>query len=358
MDHTASRPGGSAAAFALDPLIAIREMGKAHEWQLYPPMVLGRSSECGVRLDNPCISGEHAEIVWEDGRTFLRDKNSRHGVWVNDARVSVVVLTPGLLFSLADTKLYVVSARMVRARTAMIPYLGWGDSSLSHIDHVVLATIKRSHLVLWAPPGSEAEQIARLVHEHGPGAEQSFVEATLPDDAPGQQALLERAENGTLVVHVSANAAAPSPDSPIASELRSPHHHVRIIAITTAPRRTGVVQVLPPSTMDVAVATLSARPADVPQLVPVLVERHERRVGRGPLAAADVVSLLRQSWQTLEDLSLGVMYLLAVRSRDSLRDAEAVSGVSKSALQKWLASLEQGDPSAHRPPRSRQRRRP
>jgi pSer/pThr/pTyr-binding forkhead associated (FHA) protein len=50
--------------------------------------VLGRSSECDVRLEDPNASRQHARISAVDGDWKLEDLGSTNGVLVNGARVA------------------------------------------------------------------------------------------------------------------------------------------------------------------------------------------------------------------------------------------------------------------------------
>jgi hypothetical protein len=50
-------------------------------------VVLGRSRECDITLDDPNVSRRHAEIRREDGAYWIVDLNSTNGVEVNGERV-------------------------------------------------------------------------------------------------------------------------------------------------------------------------------------------------------------------------------------------------------------------------------
>ena len=51
-------------------------------------VLLGRHPECDLQLNHPCISRRHCCIVLADKDLYVRDLDSRHGVWVNGERVS------------------------------------------------------------------------------------------------------------------------------------------------------------------------------------------------------------------------------------------------------------------------------
>ncbi len=57
-------------------------------------VVLGRSGECDIRVDDPNVSRRHAEIRREDGGYWIVDLGSTNGVTVNGKRVDRAPLTP------------------------------------------------------------------------------------------------------------------------------------------------------------------------------------------------------------------------------------------------------------------------
>jgi hypothetical protein len=51
-------------------------------------MLVGRSPKCGLRINNPQVSAEHASIRWTGEAWELRDLHSRNGTAVNGRRVA------------------------------------------------------------------------------------------------------------------------------------------------------------------------------------------------------------------------------------------------------------------------------
>ena len=49
--------------------------------------LVGRSSACTLRLDDPLASGEHARLAFADRAWSVRDLGSRNGTWLNGARI-------------------------------------------------------------------------------------------------------------------------------------------------------------------------------------------------------------------------------------------------------------------------------
>jgi serine phosphatase RsbU (regulator of sigma subunit) len=59
------------------------------------PFGLGRSEECSLVFAHPQVSREHALIEWDGSRYTLRDQDSRHGTFVNGARITRATLRAG-----------------------------------------------------------------------------------------------------------------------------------------------------------------------------------------------------------------------------------------------------------------------
>jgi len=61
-----------------------------HRFVVYEgkPVVIGRTSEADVTLDNPSISREHAVVELEKDRAYLTDKGSTNGTWVNGKKIT------------------------------------------------------------------------------------------------------------------------------------------------------------------------------------------------------------------------------------------------------------------------------
>ena len=58
-------------------------------------VVMGRSRDCDVRLDDPNVSRRHAEVRREEGGWVVADLGSTNGVKLNGRRVSEAPLKPG-----------------------------------------------------------------------------------------------------------------------------------------------------------------------------------------------------------------------------------------------------------------------
>lgn len=59
------------------------------------PVVVGRSADAGIRLDDLSVSHFHCRIDDVDGQLVVSDLGSRHGTFVNGARITESPLLPG-----------------------------------------------------------------------------------------------------------------------------------------------------------------------------------------------------------------------------------------------------------------------
>jgi signal transduction histidine kinase len=69
------------------------------------PYSVGRARHNDIALNEPSISKLHARIDYQDGRFFVEDAGSLHGVYVNAAKVRRAELTPGAQIQLGNVTL-------------------------------------------------------------------------------------------------------------------------------------------------------------------------------------------------------------------------------------------------------------
>lgn len=76
------------------------------------PLVLGRSADCNLVLDDALVSRRHAQLRVEHGHVVVEDLKSANGVLVNDERItSTRVLVPGDRIDVGKQQM------VIRART-------------------------------------------------------------------------------------------------------------------------------------------------------------------------------------------------------------------------------------------------
>lgn len=63
---------------------------------LNSPVLVGHGSQCGLVIEDPSVSSNHAEVFRRDGQVYVRDLNSEHGTMINGQRFEgEAVLQPG-----------------------------------------------------------------------------------------------------------------------------------------------------------------------------------------------------------------------------------------------------------------------
>ena len=58
-------------------------------------VTIGRQPDNGLYIDNPAVSGHHAKVYAENGHFVLEDCESFNGTYVNNARITKIVLKNG-----------------------------------------------------------------------------------------------------------------------------------------------------------------------------------------------------------------------------------------------------------------------
>ena len=78
-------------------------------FSLQPVTRVGRHSANTLALDEPFVSGEHAELAYDNGRWWLRDLGSTNGTFVNGNPVRVATgVRPGDIVQFGRIKLQFV----------------------------------------------------------------------------------------------------------------------------------------------------------------------------------------------------------------------------------------------------------
>jgi len=95
---------GGELGLAQEPRPLLKVGGKRHELD-GDRVVLGRSRDCDIPIEDPNVSRRHAEVVHEDGGWWVVDLGSTNGVEVNGERVKRARLEPDDRIVLGRTEL-------------------------------------------------------------------------------------------------------------------------------------------------------------------------------------------------------------------------------------------------------------
>ncbi len=114
-------------------LVVNSGMAAGREFELKPGVnSLGRALHCDFRLEDPSVSGAHAEIIVEANSVTVKDLRSTNGTFINRSQVREGFLQPGQVISLGGVELVFVADAMDSAmpggagiaRTVALPQIG------------------------------------------------------------------------------------------------------------------------------------------------------------------------------------------------------------------------------------------
>jgi pSer/pThr/pTyr-binding forkhead associated (FHA) protein len=83
-------------------LVLIRGDGRQSEIPLKARAVIGRQTDCQIRIPSSGISRHHCELTLADGKVLLRDMGSSNGTFVNRQKIQQTQLNAGDLIGLGD----------------------------------------------------------------------------------------------------------------------------------------------------------------------------------------------------------------------------------------------------------------
>ncbi|MFM9105574.1 MAG: FHA domain-containing protein [Chloroflexota bacterium] len=87
------------------------------EWELLPGMTVGRRPGNGIEMDDPFLSGIHAEFVHEGGEWWLGDLGSTNGTLLNGSPVSALTaVRDGDIVEFGNVRLQVLTGSGQRTR--------------------------------------------------------------------------------------------------------------------------------------------------------------------------------------------------------------------------------------------------
>jgi pSer/pThr/pTyr-binding forkhead associated (FHA) protein len=89
---------GATAVHPVVPRYVLRGIAERAFGRTYPlvgPTVLGRAPECGLRLDTPGLSRQHARLLPQEDGVMVEDLGSTNGSFINGRRVQRGLARPG-----------------------------------------------------------------------------------------------------------------------------------------------------------------------------------------------------------------------------------------------------------------------
>jgi pSer/pThr/pTyr-binding forkhead associated (FHA) protein len=83
-------------------LILVRADGRQSEIPLKTRAIIGRQTDCQIRIPSAGISRHHCELTLADGKVLLRDMGSSNGTYVNRQKIQQAQLGAGDLIGVGD----------------------------------------------------------------------------------------------------------------------------------------------------------------------------------------------------------------------------------------------------------------
>jgi len=81
-------------------LVLVKHSGEQIEVPLkHAKTIIGRHTDCQIRIPDVSVSRQHCEIAVADGRVVVRDLGSSNGTYVNRRRISSTELAPADLIN-------------------------------------------------------------------------------------------------------------------------------------------------------------------------------------------------------------------------------------------------------------------
>lgn len=89
-------PNGPPAPAGPTSLIVYADGAKPHTVKLAASMVIGRSPECELLVDDTYASQQHARLFGKNGAWYVEDLGSTNGTYVNDQKLGApAMIQPG-----------------------------------------------------------------------------------------------------------------------------------------------------------------------------------------------------------------------------------------------------------------------
>jgi len=309
----------------------LREWGTDRVYLLPPratnDWLIGSGSGCWLQLqDNErFVSRRHAAIRRADSRWLIVDIGSKNGLWIDGRRVDSTPLTPGIEIGIGRVRLIVESRAVVRRRHLLARLLGWKRERQVVVDRAlrVLRELAAFRTPAWLSGTDDLRALARLIHRDLHGEEQPFVPIklsaiTAPDES------LRSAQGGTLCIGAGRGDARRVYD--LISE-REPQCSVIVCAYE------------PDQAMSIHVPPLETRRDELGRVIREFGADAIARLRAKPTSFtdADADLLLAHRPETLAEIEVATLRLVAIREFGGVTHAAPQLGITHSALSKWVA---------------------
>lgn len=310
----------------------LREWGTDRVFALPPhregDWVIGSGLHVWLRISDAerFVSRKHATLALDHGTWSIRDNASTNGLWIDGQRVERALLEPGMEIGLGRRRLIVESPRVARIRALLSRFLGWGVEARPRVDRALRAVrdFEARRSPLWLTGTDDLPNVARRVHTETATGEPP-IEVLDIDRARGPIELSSSNELQSAVCLASRGSV----DVALVRALFESRPNLRII-VCARTSDCGVSVDIPP---------LSSRAAELERVIAeYAVDAALKLDARGnDFAVVDRVRLLEHPPDTLAEIEVATLRLIAVRRFGGITNAAQQLGITHSALSRWYA---------------------
>jgi DNA-binding NtrC family response regulator len=140
---------------------------------------VGACSTNALRIDKPYISGLHAELFWRDGRYFVRDLDSRNGVFLGERKIVESEVVPGNALRLGNTTIQINTLPRKGHSSSSIRPCGPMLVGRSAVMEKLREKIRKyaqseQPVIITGETGTGKEVVAQLLHHRSKRAGQRY----------------------------------------------------------------------------------------------------------------------------------------------------------------------------------------
>ena len=154
--------------------------GKSVELSGDESVVMGADDDCGLQIEDPTVSGQHAKLTRTDGGALIVDLGSTNGTFYQRSRVREVVVPYGATISLGKAEVKVVphenAVLIPQSETARFGDLVGEDRRMREMFSLLGDVAPTdATVVIEGETGTGKELVAKALHDHSERAKKHFV---------------------------------------------------------------------------------------------------------------------------------------------------------------------------------------
>ncbi len=146
--------------------------GSANKWTVEESLTLGTDSSCQVQIIMADIDARHCRIEVKNNLLYLKDQRSKHGTYVNGAKIFEAELQDGDLISIGFADLVVHDLEKIIADFPMSSRAEYWNTSLKSLSYVATTSYP---VLLLGPSGSGKDVISKNIHDCSSRANSPFM---------------------------------------------------------------------------------------------------------------------------------------------------------------------------------------